>query len=98
MNDKPKRPVPVGGCAKMPRMATTADATNRLPHTRWLPAAWYWAKDADAYMDYLETENKRLNRIIDKSWEGYGGGDVLDWDCDCPVCVAIRAATLKETP
>lgn len=59
-----KRPTWIGGRANVPRTVTTVDATNSLPRTGWQPAAWYWANDADAYMDALEVLLRRAQKEL----------------------------------
>ena len=36
-------------------------------------------------------ERDRLREIVDMAWKGWGYDQ--EWDCDCPVCAAIRTRT-----
>jgi len=39
----------------------------------------------------LRWEYDRLQEIVEMAWKGYGYDQ--EWDCDCPVCAAIRTRT-----
>ena len=38
---------------------------------------------------------ERYREIIGMAWKGYGYDQ--EWDCDCPVCAAIRTRTPHDT-
>jgi len=40
-------------------------------------------------------ELRRLQGIVEMAWKGYGYDQ--EWDCDCPVCAAIRTRTPHDT-
>lgn len=42
------------------------------------------------WRDAMERE-ARLREIVEMAWKGYGYDQ--EWDCDCPVCAAIRTRT-----
>lgn len=46
------------------------------------------------WRDAMERE-ARLREIVEMAWKGYGYDQ--EWDCDCPVCAAIRTRTPHDT-
>jgi hypothetical protein len=43
----------------------------------------------------VNADRARLREIVEMAWKGYGYDQ--EWDCDCPVCAAIRTRTPYDT-
>ena len=58
----------------------------------YAPERTHYADDETlAYVAKLE----RYREIVEMAWKGYGYDQ--EWDCDCPVCAAIRTRTPHDT-
>jgi len=54
-----------------------------------------WGAAHEKAIERSHAEVERLRAIVEMAWAGYGYDQ--EWDCDCPVCAAIRTRTPHDT-